>query len=99
MTTWKKQPALPGGYNLDAESIIAVGFGSANCTKGTEVIYSEDMIPDGGEYATCGDMEKLAAADPDHDWQISYYGPLSEAVYQRHGDNQWVLVQKGQGFA
>jgi hypothetical protein len=84
---------------LPLESIIAVGFGSANCTKDNEFVYDEQDTPDGGDYATCGDMEKLAAADPDHDWQIAFYAPLYEAVYQRHGNNHWVLIQKGNGFA
>jgi hypothetical protein len=85
---------------LPLDSIIAVGFGSATCTKGGELIYDEQMTPkDSDDYATCGQMELLAKDDPDHDWRISLYAPLYEAEYQRQGDGHWVLIKKGQGFA
>jgi hypothetical protein len=85
--------------SLPLAAIIAVGFGSASCTKGKETIYEERDTPEGQYYKTCGDMEKLAAADPDHDWQISFYAPLYESAYQRQGENHWVLIKKGMGFA
>jgi hypothetical protein len=107
--SWLK-PAIVGGSKgclccgamhsaLPAEAVIAVGFGSANCTKGTASVYDEQETPDGEDYKTCADMEALAAVDPDHDWRISFYAPLYEAVYQRHGPAHWVLIEKGQGFA
>lgn len=49
--------------------------------------------PEDEDYATCADMERKAALDPDHDWRISYYAPLYEAVYQRHGPEHWVLIE------
>lgn len=107
--SWLK-PAIEGGTKgclccgsmhqaLPLDAAIAVGFGSASCTKDGAFVYDEQETPEGDEYKTCGDMEKLAATDPDHDWQISYYAPLYEAVYQRHGENHWVLIEKGEGFA
>jgi len=106
---WLK-PAIEGGTKgclccgamhkaLPLEAIIAVGFGSAFCTKDGAPIYDEQDTPDDELNKTCADMELLAAADPEHDWLISYYAPLYEAVYQRHGPEHWVLVEKGQGFA
>lgn len=107
--TWLR-PAIVGGTKgclccgamhayLPAESIIAVGFGSAFCSKGRDVVYDERDAKEGEDDKTCADMELLAMADPDHDWQISLFAPLYEAVYQRHGPGHWVLIQKGQGFA
>ena len=101
MPTWKKTALLNkegAPQTLPLDSIIAVGFGSSHCMKDRELVYDEqDAIDE--QYATCRDMEKLALADPDHDWRISYYGPLSEAVYQRQGPGMWMLIEKGSGFA
>lgn len=84
---------------LQPGAVIAVGFGAATAMKGNEVVYDEQDVPHDSDFATCADIEKLALADPDHDWRISYYAPLYEAVYQRHGEGHWVLIEKGQGFA
>ena len=90
------------------DGTIAVGFGSANVTKDGECIYDEPQIyyDDKGEpvepkdpYWTGADAEKAALADPDHDWRISKYGPMYSAEYQRHAPGQWVLVERGDGFA
>lgn len=80
---------------LDAE--IAVGFGYAGVTRdGVEVWSHQDVDEDPW---TVADAERAAAQDSDHDWRVHFHGPLSEAVYQRHETNNWVLVEKGQGFA
>ncbi len=104
------RPAILGGTKgclccgamhqaLPADASIAVGFGSANRTKDGAPIYDEQDTPEGEECKTCGDMEVIASADPDHNWLISLYAPLYEATYQRHGPGHWVLVEKGNGFA
>ena len=106
---WLK-PAIAGGTKgcpccgamhqaLPADAVIAVGFGSAFCSKGNECIYDEQETAREGDYKTCADMELLAANDPYHDWRISYFAPLYESIYQRHGPGHWVLIEKGQGFA
>lgn len=77
---------------------IAIGFGSATLEKDGAVMFSED----GREWDDCmsGEQaEEMAAADPDHDWRISLYGPLSGRVYQRHDAGEWVLVEQSRGFA
>lgn len=51
------------------------------------------------EYWDFEEVEKLAAADPDHDWRIVLYGPLHGEVYQRHDAGVWNLVEKNEGFA
>lgn len=51
------------------------------------------------DYWTVSRVERLARQDPDHDWRIVLLGPLHGEVYQRHGRNQWVLVESNQGFA
>ena len=80
---------------------IAVGFGDAGYTKDGKHVWSEGSAggEEGEEGPTVGDVEAHAAADPNHDWRIYFYGPLYEAEYQRQGDGVWVLVSKGMGFA
>lgn len=109
--TWTKSPALDGRKNpcvccppipaqLHPEDIIAVGFGSAYVSR------DGDMMLDGkrasqheDRWITMADAEALATVDPDHDWQIVLHGPLHGETYQRHGDGEWNLIEKNQGFA
>lgn len=85
----------PTMISLDAH--IAVGFGYAGVTKDGAEVWSESNIDE--DPWTVADAERAAAKDPDHDWRILFHGPLSEAEYQRHEANNWVLVRKGLGFA
>lgn len=107
--TWEKKPALakvgfvcltggPSPLILPLDSDIMVGFGSCTVTKDDEVIYSEDPQAD-VDAPKLQKFEDLAKADPDHDWQVHFYGAMSEEIYQRHGDGSWVLIEKGMGFA
>lgn len=69
------------------------GFGGVSFSKGDEGVGALD------EGATFADYEKIAAADPDHDWRIYINGPLADYTYQRQGEATWALVEQGQGFA
>ena len=89
-----------GGTERQApmDMLVSVGFGSCCVMKGAEEIWSETMDAD----QECYDLEHfeaLAAADPDHDWQVSLQGPLRGRTYQRHGEKLWVLVESNEGFA
>jgi hypothetical protein len=97
------------------EGVIGVGFGYAGVTKDGQEVLSEPQFPDiydaDGELLpedqwpeeepcpTGADAEALASADPDHDWRIILHAPLSDRTYQRHGPQNWVLVEQGEGFA
>lgn len=83
---------------------LAVGFGDVTVTKGDKFIYSECQQNHAGKKLwTVADAEKLAAADPDHDWRIEFHGPLHGEVYQRHKTGahagKWVCIESNQGFA
>lgn len=80
------------------DGIIAVGFGDAGVTKDGVEIWSE-AASHTEPFWNGEDAENAAKQDPDHDWRIYFEGPLSNAVYQRQGDDWWVLVEKGPGFA
>lgn len=93
------------------EKIIAVGFGGATATRDGELVADGEgtrkgpfFVRDGKphhveHYITFGDIEELAAADPDHDWQISLHGPLHGETYQRQGVGVWVCIERNEGFA
>lgn len=51
------------------------------------------------EAVTLAEIEECCAEDPDHDWRLRIGGAMSEYTYQRQGCGQWVLVDKGMGFA
>ena len=110
-TTWAKLPAVEGKFGgglncgprpsyFPAEGIIAVGFGYAGLQRGRETVYAEPQHAENdSDYMTGAQAEALAASDPDHDWRIVLEAPLSSRTYQRHGPNEWALVEQGMGFA
>jgi hypothetical protein len=78
--------------------LIAVGFGDAQVTRDGTVVYSEmDAADESFHYLR--EFEALAKLDPDHDWRVLLDAPLRSEEYQRHGDDQWVLINSGMGFA
>lgn len=103
---WEKLPPLDGGsghgclncpgkpHALPMSTVLAVGFGMVTVTKGDEVVWVGD-----DEHRWLRRYERMAAADPDHDWRVEFIGPLSESTYQRQGEREWVLVERGMGFA
>lgn len=111
MATWTRLPAIEGTYGgclkcgprpsvFEPDAVIAVGFGAAFVTRDGGQVYYEPRSDDpGAEYLTGEGAEAMAAADPDHDWRIHLYGPLSGRVYQRHEPGQWVLIEQDAGFA
>lgn len=106
---WDKKPAIESGglaclccgtptTLFPMDGWIAVGFGGAGVTKDGQEVYSETQSED-AEIWTGAEAEAAALADPDHDWRIFKYAPLYDAVYQRHSEGQWVLIERGEGFA
>lgn len=81
------------------DMVIAVGFGSAVATRDGEVVADGERWEEGDGWLRLSQVEAMAAADPDHDWRVSLFAPLSEREYQRHGPDEWVLVHSGMGFA
>lgn len=74
-------------------------IGSALLTKNSLVIW--EQLPT-YEYDDCilgHDAEKIAKQDPENDWRIYINAPMWDAMWQRQGDDNWVLIQKGRGYA
>ncbi len=86
---------------LPMEEEIKVGFGRAYLAKNNEFIYIHDEMTASGNCLcmTVARAEELAEADPKNDWRIHLIAPLSDCHYQRQGRQNWVLYEKGAGFA
>jgi hypothetical protein len=110
-TTWERLPAIEGTYGgclncgprprlFPADGKIAVGFGYAALHRDGKPVYTAPNDPGSdSHYMTGKEAEELAATDPDQDWRIVLVSPMSERTYQRHGANEWALVEQGIGFA
>ena len=75
------------------------GFGGWSILRDGDVVY---MGPHDGEwedFPTLMTFENRARKDPDHDWRAICDLPLRSATYQRQGNNEWVLIDSGMGFA
>lgn len=80
------------------EKLIAVGFGCAIVTRDGEMVLDGEHPPS-EEYVTFAEAEGMAAIDPDHDWRVVLHGPLHGETYQRQGTEQWVCIERNEGFA
>lgn len=104
---WQKLPAIkphgagclccqtPGEvFPLDRK--IGVGAGVAEIRLDGVPVWRDTAASD---LLSGHDAERLAARDPDRDWQIVLEAPLYGRTYQRHGVGLWVLVGQSEGFA
>lgn len=104
-------PPIPGRACLT--KVIAVGFGCAMAMRDDQCVADGEhgLLFVHGESLECqepihledwitfGDIEKIALADPDHDWRIVLRGPMHGETYQRQGEGEWLLIEKNEGFA
>ena len=107
--SWKV-PAIEGGRHpclccgviaskFGPNNVIAAGFGSAYLSCNGADVYNEQEV-ESEKYMTGAEAEALAAKhDPDNDWRITIFGPLSGRTYQRHAPGEWVLIKQNPGFA
>jgi hypothetical protein len=104
--SWMKLPPHEGSHSkgclccgsvvetLPLSTVLAVGFGMVTVTRDDDVVWAGD-----DEHVWLRRFERRAQADPDHDWRVRFDAPLWDGVYQRHAEGEWVLVEKGRGFA
>jgi hypothetical protein len=78
---------------LPLERLCAVGFGCVSVTRDGETVWAGDS-----EKKRLAHFE-LRARETPGDWRIRFSSPMSELLYQRQGDSNWVLVFRGMGFA
>jgi hypothetical protein len=87
-------PPKPRKLNLNA--YVHPGFGLVRVTRDDRTVLYDvhGEVPRPGRRA-----ENLARKNPHCDWRLTIDGPLSGAVYQRHGPAEWVMVESLRGFA
>ena len=98
-------PPIPTQATMD--KLVCVGFGCAEATKDGELVADGErgiIIRNGIEeetedYIRFADIEAMAAIEPDHDWRIKLHGPMHGETYQRQGPEQWVCIERNEGFA
>ena len=82
---------------------IVQSFGGEYITKNYKIFYWPDTCDlsdqDWKKQKTLMWIENKARKSPNDDWRLIFDMPLYDAVYQRQGKNNWVLVKKGLGFA
>lgn len=85
---------------LPLEAMLGVGFGQCLVVKGDEVVWSEPYNDEGEEdLPRLARFETMALNDPDHDWRAIFDAPLWSGTWQRHGPGEWLLIERGEGFA
>ena len=79
---------------IGVDAMLAVGLGGVTIRKDDEILWSGDEPT-----KTLREYEELAQQDPDHDWRVEFYAPLSSSTYQRQGFETWICIETDQGFA
>jgi hypothetical protein len=81
---------------LDAQ--VAVGVGYAALTRDGVPVYEADCFALEQAWSV-GDAERLAAAEPDHDWRIHLVALRDERHYRREAEGRWLLYERGYGLS
>lgn len=90
----------PGAeQTLSMETVLYNGFGGWAIFKNGEPFFMDESNKEWEEFETLAFIEEMAQKEPDADWRAHCDTPLHNEVYQRHGENQWHLIEQGQGFA
>lgn len=82
--------------------VVAVGFGGAGLYRDGELLIDgeERLESELGEL-TGEECEAIAAAAPEHVWEIRIDGAMSGGTYRRDGKDigRWICVEQTGGFA
>ncbi len=81
---------------------IIVGFGTAQLLCDDEVIYDENQVKDPedwSDYMTVAQAELLAMNSPSKSWKIIMNSPLYGGTWEWKSKENWVLIEKNEGFA
>lgn len=90
-------PPIPTQATMD--KLICVGFGCAQVQRDGKTVMDGERWTEGDGFLRFSDAEAKAAADPDHDWRVILNGPLHGETYQRQGPEQWICIERNEGFA
>lgn len=85
-----------GEILADMDTELCMGFGGWTITL-NGVLYFQSDSDEGGP--PLSSIEEIARDQPDNDWRAEYTGMMRDATFQRQGENRWVLIASGPGFA
>lgn len=83
---------------LPHDAVIGVGLGHASITCDGNPVFEETGQPV-DELPTAADAERVARAEPHHDWCIHLVSLLEARHYRRQADGRWMLYERGYGLS
>lgn len=90
----------PGTHDLlPLDEVLYMGFGGYTVTKDGNLYYEGDPNGAWEGFKTLAEIEVEAAKEPDADWRVVLNNPMRGGTWQRHGAEEWVLVESNMGFA
>lgn len=84
----------PPEESLSLETRLSVGFGWVSVQCDGQTIWHGD-----NDRKKLKSVERQARREPYRRWTVEFYGPMSGAIYERKGRDEWVLISKNAGFA
>jgi len=84
---------------LDMETRLYQSMGGYHVTKDGELFFMEKQEAEFHDAKMLSEIEKDAIKNPKSDWRVHMDLPLRSGVWQRHGKDNWCLIESGIGFA
>jgi len=84
---------------LELDTKLYFGFGGWVITKNGQEFFSSNPDLEWNENKDLEYIETLIGENTEDEFIARFDAPLRDATYQRHSKNNWVLIQKGEGFA
>jgi hypothetical protein len=86
------------GTQLAPDALLLRGLGCARVSKNGEPVIEIEGLA--GEHAmTVGEVERLALAEPEHEWCIHIVNLLDDRHYRREGTGVWKMYARGYGLS
>jgi len=85
---------------LEMETTLYWGVaGGWNILKNGQQFFCEDGDKEWDEFKQMKHIEEMIGEDNENEYVANFDSPLRDAKYQRHAKDNWVLIEKGMGFA
>ena len=83
---------------LAPDAFLLPGLGCVSVSRSGETVIELQGFA-GKHEITVGDAERLALAEPEHEWCIHMVSLLDERHYRREGPGLWRLYARGYGLS
>lgn len=91
---------------LDVNTVLYNGYGGWSIQKNGSLFYCGEIDTDWEKEKSIADIDEEIdpstyphLSDPNDEYVAIFDSPLRSAKYQRHQKGNWVLIEKGEGFA